>query len=226
MTKFITSFLSIGLLVTIAGCYPDGIDTFEETDTVFTVKNPTADYSANKTFSIPDQVVDLCDFRPKNPPQEGDVVAPPDCTNNDKIDHSFDSLILQTVKENLTHYGYSEVDPNTVTPDVGIFVAGAKGQIYVQYYYDYWYWYWGWYPGWGGYPGDDWYYPAYPVTVAYDTGTLFITMVKPTATDKHLPVLWNSTINGLLGSDVVTTKSRIKTTINQAFTQSPYLSVK
>jgi hypothetical protein len=96
--------------------------------------------------------------------------------------------------------------------------------VSVYYWYPYPGYGWGWgYPGYGwGYPG---YYPPVPYYSSYTTGTLRMEMFNPNDIrvvkgDTINPVYWTAGINGILSSNTTT---RITSTIDQAFKQSPYL---
>ena len=76
---------------------------------------------------------------------------------------------------------------------------------------------------WGG-----WYYP-YAVTYTYSTGSFITELLNLEATQgekEKLPILWTSYMSGLLsGSTAVNTKLAIEG-VNQAYTQSSYLTNK
>ena len=95
---------------------------------------------------------------------------------------SYSDVILGQIKQNMTAYGWTEVDKNA-KPDVVLLVS-ASNTTYLYWYYDWAYWGWyypGYYPGWG------WYYPGYypPYVSSYTTGTLLIQMTDQKAVDRH-----------------------------------------
>lgn len=144
---------------------------------------------------------------------------------------TYDSQILSKMQDKLNALGWTRLYPGgTDTADVVVLI-GATTQLQTVTYYNDWWSYWGWYGGWGYYPyygyggGWGWYYPSYTTTYTYQTGTILVTLTDPTTgntTTQQLPVQWFCIINGLLdGSNV---SARINTTIDQAFSQSPYLN--
>jgi hypothetical protein len=87
------------------------------------------------------------------------------------------------------------------------------------------------YPGYwpSGYWGDwtGWYYP-YPVTYTYTTNALIAEMVDLTAVpaageSKPLTIVWSSYIGGPASSSIYVDVRRMRSAIDQAFVQSPYL---
>jgi hypothetical protein len=98
---------------------------------------------------------------------------------------------------------------------------------YVGYNEPYWWWnypyYWS--PNyWGNWSG--WYYP-YEVYYGYTSGSMIIEMVNLSSTQRNgkLPIVWNSFIGGLLTSSQYVNLQRTLTAIDQAFEQSPDLTV-
>jgi hypothetical protein len=103
-----------------------------------------------------------------------------------------------------------------------------KTERYVKFYNDPYWWldYPGYWPSgyWGSWTG--FYYP-YPVTYTYTTNALITDMVDLTGVEKEdtpLEVVWTSYIGGPAGSSVQGDVARMKTSIGQAFVQSPYLN--
>ena len=202
-----------GGLLTVASCYPGGATNVQQLDLVVTTHDETVVFTSFSTYALLDSVLHI-DLDNNN--------------NDDLLNRANDALILSKIRSNIEALGYvAEADPVNNTPDV-IFLVGAWAitttDVYVSY--PWWDWY-GWYPGWGccG-PGYGWGYPAVPSVVRYDTGTLVISMVDPTrAAVDMLPVIWLAGINGLLSGSESGITARIASTIDQAFDQSPYLSV-
>ncbi|MFC2086046.1 DUF4136 domain-containing protein [Bacteroidota bacterium] len=202
--------VSLFLTVVIAGCYPgSGSFTADETDIVATVYDTTANFQANKTFVVPDTVIHVVD------PDEEDPIDIP--RNNDE-------LMINTVKENLRSLGYSELENPSLEnlPDifVTVQVTATEWTGYVSYP---WYGWWGWYPwyppGWG--PP---YYPCCTTTYSYTTGTILLDMIDVSESDaENIVIPWNAALNGVAAGGQGGT--RIKTRLDQAFNQSPYLKV-
>ena len=136
--------------------------------------------------------------------------------------------LIQEVRVNMEKCGYIYT-PDNPDADLGIQMTYVvKTERYVQYYRDPYWWldypgYWS--PGfWGNYRG--FYYP-YPVTYSYSTNSLMIDMVNlttPKTGNEALEVVWSTYIGGPASSSLTYDVSRMKTAIDQAFKQSPYLS--
>ncbi|MEK6479182.1 DUF4136 domain-containing protein [Catalinimonas sp. 4WD22] len=208
--RYAASFC-IGVLLFFAGCYPDGPEYIEDLDTVATLHDPEFDFTSVGTFAIPDSVVKITGNL-----EEGEPV--------EFVRQVYASTIAQSIRENMERYGWTEVDRED---DPDMIILPSAMQV-TNIYYDYWYWgggYWNW---WYPYPWWGWYYP-YPVVDidAYSTGSVFILMTYPdgiTAAD-NIPVVWTGIFNGLLEGSTTSISSRITNNIEQAFDQSPYLTV-
>jgi len=218
------------------GCHPVGLSDSSETDTVVTIRAHAYDYTKNRTYDMPDTVADLCGKELGAPPTDGgeggDGNGTPvsDVVDCEAITHTFDTLILDTVRRNLESLGYVHVAADaTEPPDVVMLVGALAANNWFAYTAYPWYSY---YPGYGywygGYYGWDAYYPYYPVTavVNYPTGSVLMNLVSLKDADpakQRIPSIWLGSVNGLLSAGDASTTTRITTTINQAFAQSSYL---
>jgi len=192
--------------VILAGCYPGEISSVDELDLVVTLRDKDTDFSALTTYWMPDTVIHICEIQVEE--QEAS------CPN--ELDRRFDAQILSEVRENLQDMGFTEVADSSQA-DVFVVVAANATDNYGGYTYYPWYW--------GGYPGWGWYYPPTTVVYEFTTGALLINMFDPNKADvanKRFGAVWVAAINGVLGEGG-NPQSRINTTINQAFRQSPYL---
>ena len=201
--------LSVVMLV-INACYPGGADFVDQLDVVSTNYDDEFDFTPEITYSLPDCVVEIDDEDFDNPGNEI-----PDC-----ISQQFSDEILKKIRENMTSYGFQEVDVED-DPDL-IFLVSAMETTNLYYFYNPGWW-WGYYPGWG--PGWGWYYPYPPSYVtSYTTGTVLMQISDPDGIeDERVPIHWNGIINGLLQGSNSSILSRIDRNVDQAFAQSPYL---
>jgi len=195
----------------LLGCYPQQSASVNEYDIVFTNYAKDFDFPAHKSYALPDSVV---------------LVTDASTSSSDPlfVDKATASVILTQIRTNLNNLGWVEED--TLTADI-ILLPTAFQTTNVSYYYPYYYWGWyypGYYPGWGwGYPG---YGYGYPVTSTYSTGTLMMQMTYRDGIEaSSVPVVWTGLINGLLntGGTSSSINNRIKSSIDQSFSQSPYL---
>lgn len=229
-TRGFRSTTLVAAAFSLVACHPAGIDDSSETDTVVTRKAKDYDYSQNRTYDLPDTIADLCNVDPDKLPQpKGDAgsTSRPDLDCNE-ITHRYDDAILNELRRNLEALGYVHVDRDAgETPDVALLVGALSSNNWVAYSYYPWDWYYPYYPpyyGWGIY------YPYYPATtvVNYPTGSLMLDLVSlknADAAQQRVPTIWSGAISGLLAQGDVDTATRINTTIDQAFAQSPYLKV-
>ncbi len=186
------------------GCYPQGPDYAEELDVVLTYHNPDYDFGSQATYAMPDNIVKITGNLDEG--EEPEYI--PEITAN---------KILAMIEENMSSLGYQRTDVDA-SPDLFL-VPAAWETTTITYWYDYWYGWWGgYYPGWGGWYG----YP--PVYVSsYSTGTLMMTLhdKDEISADGNPIVLWTGALNGILAGSY--NETRMKTGIDKAFDQSPYL---
>ncbi len=125
----------------------------------------------------------------------------------DDISRAYDAQILQQVKNNMNSLGFTE-EADTLVADV-ILVVGITAADYTGYYsYPCWYYCWGYPPYWGSY--------------SFRIGTILINMTRRADTGvTRVPVAWLAGLNGY--SDKNSNLTRIRSGIDQAFTQSKYL---
>jgi len=211
----------------LAGCYPSESLLTEEFDTVVTVYDSEQDFTKFKTYTMPDTVVQIGD---------------PD--SNDYIDleitqDEMDKIVNQ-VRQNMNALGYVEIKPNPDTgvldqePDVGLFVEalGQKRTVIYTYPGGGWGGYWGWYsgfPGWGWGPGWGGWYPPAVGSYSYPVGTLIVNYVDVGEDEPgngsdgpFIPTPWIGILNGIL-QQTTAGDSRVTSSIDQMFDQSPYL---
>lgn len=135
--------------------------------------------------------------------------------------------LIQAVRTNMEKLGYIYT-PDNPDADLGIQMTYVvKTERYVQYYNDPYWWldypgYWS--PGfWGNYVG--FYYP-YPVSYTYSTNALMVDMVNlttPKTGEEALEVIWSAYVGGPASASITTDVDRMKSAVDQAFVQSPYL---
>lgn len=196
------------------GCYPKGAEYVDELDVVATSYESDFDFSARKTYSIPDSIVKISD----------DIINDPDGDGKPQyLSQANATVIINQVKQNMQNYGWTLVDKNA-NPDVMILVS-TMTTTNIYYYYDWWYWGW-WYPGY--YPGWGWYYPGYyypPYITGYRSGSIFMQMVDnaPQPWADNAPVIWTCIINGLAEGSSSNIAARTQINIDKAWSQSPYL---
>ena len=187
MSSKLRFWLAVLLLPLLDGCYPHGAQYYSDFDLVYTNHSDSVDFKQRMTYSIPDSVVKITGdvFNECMRGWETRILCPP----------AYADVILGQIKQNMTAYGWTEVDKNA-NPDVVLLVS-ASNTTYLYWYYDWAYWGWyypGYYPGWG------WYYPGYypPYVSSYTTGTLLIQMtdeksisVNPNSgAVANVPVIW------------------------------------
>jgi len=234
MSHTLRSTILVTAAACLLACHPSGIDDAAETDTVVTRRAKDYDYSRNLTYDIPDKIADLCDVDTSELPN-GDGGAGgarpnpfPEGADCNEITHRFDDAILADIRRNFEQLGYQRVDKDAgQKPDVALLVGALSSNNWVAYTYYPWSYYCYYYPyycGWGIY------YPYYPTTtlVNYPTGTLLMDLVSLNDADTEqqlTPSIWTGSVSGLLADSDTDSATRIKSTIDQAFDQSPYLKV-
>jgi len=193
-------FYLIGIIFLMVSCYPGEIDSYEETDIVFTNYTESFDFASSGTYAMPDNVVKVTGNLAEG--QDPEFVSEP-----------YNTQILSNIQSNMTALGWTKVD-DPADADVTLMPAVWTNTT-VVYWYDYWCWYYYYYCGWG------YYYPYYST---YTTGTMVMTMVVSGEGYAEPSSVWIAAINGLLSG--YSDESRINSAIDQAFEQSPYLNTK
>lgn len=199
------------LVAGVTACSPEGATFVEEQDVVYTNYNKGFEFTSKSTYALPDEVISVT-----NNGDAGDSDQP------EFLPPQFASPILATLRSNMNALGYREVD-ESADPDL-ILLPMMLQTTQVYYYYDWWYWSW-YYPGYG--PGWGWYYPGYypPMVTEVRSGSIFVQMTSPKDinADQEIAVQWIAIVNGLLEGELGDAANRIDRTLDQAFSQSPYL---
>ena len=71
--------------------------------------------------------------------------------------------------------------------------------------------------------------PWIPQVGSFSQGSVYVDFIDPAkidTTEKSYGIVWEGAVNGLLGDTEAGVASRLQTSINQMFTQSPYLGKK
>jgi hypothetical protein len=179
----------------------------DELDLVYSNYDPAYNFTAKHTFAIPDKIMKIDD----------DLISG---GGPNYVKDAYASTMLTKVIQNMTAKGWTKVELSA-NPDV--LLAPVAYEVTTTYYYGYGG-YWDWWYG-GYYPGGGWYYP-YPVTTSYSTGSLLVTMLDPNdlSADDKMHAVWGFIINGLLEGSTTSFNSRVAKSIDQAFSQSQYLT--
>jgi len=196
-----------------AACYPTGVDSITDYNTVTTAYKQGYDFAALSTYSVPGAT-------PANP---GNCVIKDLSDGGTVVNSANASTICTTVINQFNALGYTLVadglSGNNVPPSF-VVTLGFISQQYTAWVSYPWYGYWGgYYPG---YPWGGWgiYYPYYTYAYSYKVGTILIDMDVPDA--GAMEGEWGAALNGLQASPN-NTPAVIQSYIVQAFTQSPYL---
>ena len=192
-------FYLIGIIFLMVSCYPGEIESYEETDLVYTNYDDSFNFTSKGTYSMPDKIVKVT----------GDLT---DGETPDYVSEPYNTEILTLIKGHMSDLGWEYKD-DPENADVVLFPA-VWSNTTVVYWYDYWCWYYYYYCGWG------YYYPYY---TTYTTGTMVMLMV-PTDESIEPVTVWTAALNGLVSGNY--NISRITQAIDQAFEQSPYLNTK
>jgi hypothetical protein len=203
-----------GLFFLIASCGYDNVSsTVINGPATLTTAAPRVDFAAYTTFSMPSAVTQVT--------QSGNSSPTFTCDSSATAQQ-----ILQTVATNMTKRGYTQGPTvqcqGTNTPptsDLAINVSSMNiTNTSVSYYPCYW---WGYY----GYPSYGCYYP-YAWVSTYTTGTIITQMsdVKNRPPDGGaIEDLWAAVGYSVLTGGANSSSTNAVFSINQAFTQSPYI---
>lgn len=210
MKKIIPILFAGALLATACEKLPD-TDQLDDDYLVYTNYDADTDFEKFSTFYVPDSVliIDNSSNKPKY------LYATP----------ASDIIIANFVK-GMESAGYVRTDDKAVA-DLGLQISYIEDTYRFRYFNDYpwwygypWYWNYGYWGNWGG-----WYWP-YNITYSYTTGSVLGELVDLTESpeiSKTLRVVWTCYITGLLNGNGSLNTTDVQSSIDQAFTQSPYL---
>lgn len=216
---------------TVVSCYPEKPDDLDVLDVVQTQYDTTFNFNSKQYYLLPDTIPIVSDNR--------SYVK----TSNDLM---LDSIIINKIANQMNQAGYTRITEadtsNSSLMNKALVVLPTRFTVvHSNYYYDYYYYgydWWDWYYGLNYYyPGyaARYYYPwGYPVTYSYAVGTVIVELLDPASPstvnnatmEVTYPVRWIAVLNGLAESSLQNTQGRITTGIEQAFKQSPYLTIK
>ncbi len=188
-------------------------DKLDNKFVVYTSYDKSANFTQFSTYYLPDSILIIGDKNKTEYWKDADA-----------------QKVLNTYVNNMNTRGYIRVD-NREEADLGLQISYIKNTyIYTDYGYPEWWWgypgYWD-VPYWGNW-GGGWYYP-YAVKYSYSTGAFLAEMLNLDAVqgqNEKLPILWTGYLSGLLSNSTNVNINLTIDAVNQAFTQSPYLSNK
>ncbi len=215
--KKLLFLIAVGFAFQSCDIYPDDEFRLDELDVVVTYYDTEAVFDNYLTYAIVDSVRHAVT----------DTTGPPEPAL------ALSEFVLTVIEANLDALNYEKVD-NVADADMAVDVGAVLTTNvvvtpgYPGYYYPCGFYYCS--PGYGwGYPSYGYGYPYYPgpTVSSYDSGTLLIDIIDlknfDPALDENISVLWSGIVRGVLESSESETKNRIKTSVDQAFDQSPYL---
>lgn len=204
------------LTFTIGACNPDGAEYVDELDLVISVKNDTVDFSKYPSYTLADTIIFFS------------------TDGSSSLSSSNEAFILSEVDSRMKENGWTPADSGGSVVLLVSVLENVQTSIYTGWW-DYWG---GWY-GWDYYyPGGGWYYPGYPggyccytSVYTYRKGTLLIEMLDANQSVEvagqvpmEVPVLWAAGINGLLEGSKANIRNRVESSLDQIFSDSPYLN--
>ena len=204
LTALRGGLVSVACAASVA-CLPETFENTEELNVIATVRDPSRDFSDFDTYWMSDMVIDLSQLT--DDPIE--------------IGQGIQDLMLDTVAEEMAALGYRRIEDDGSMPDtdVAILVGAVAGNNWVLT---------GYYP-WYGFPGYWYYYPPVAVPINYPTGSVIITMLRPSEVsmdeeDRNVvATVWAAGMRSVLQANTGDTRRAVVSNISQAFAQSPYL---
>jgi hypothetical protein len=204
----------LGLVAVAGACYPSGVDSITDYNTVTTAYDTTFDFTALSTFSIPSTV-------PNDP---STCVIKDLSTDGGPINSPNASAICTTIVTQLTSRGYTNISDDSPTPPSFFVTVSGMSQSYNAWVSYPWYGYYGsYYPGY--YPWTGWgvYYPYYTYVYTYDVGTIAIQVTTADTAGGKMNGVWGAALNGV-DTAPNNTAPVLQAGVVQAFNQSPYFT--
>lgn len=211
MKKFIPLLLAA---FAFTACEKDAdTDKLDNNFVVYTNYDKSADFKQFSTYYLPDSIL---------------LIGEKDKTEYWKDKEA--QQILDTYVSNMDSRGYIRVNDRDEA-DLGLQISYVKNTyVYTDYGYPEWWWgypgYWD-VPYWGNW-GGGWYYP-YAVNYSFSTGSFVTELLNLEAVqgqNEKLPILWTAYMSGLLSGSTQTNIGLAIQAVNQAFSQSAYLTNK
>jgi hypothetical protein len=202
----------IATFFALTGCHPEpnGAELYDEL-VVATNFDPAANFSAYKTFAIPD---DTLGFISNTDPNDSLLVS-----NNS----SFPEPVVNAIVAGLKSRGFTRVSKNE-DPDLGIRAIVVHDlNVFQQVVYpNSAYGPGGYYSGYYGY--SSWYYYPYVNTYTYKNAMLIIEMLdlKNKTANNEVKVVWAAYMGDLYGT--IHLIEQTERAIEQSFIQSPFIS--
>jgi len=210
MNRPASAIAAIALVTTLAsaGCH-DLLET-GLTGAVITLVDSGPPLRDARTFALPDTIIEL----------ESSVI---------NLDHANDATLTARIRNHLLMLGWIDVTFDTAAPrpDV-LLLTVATTRIQTGVMYSDWYGSWGYLPYWSPAVSSSWGWgaPTGAVPYSFPAGTLLVTMLDLRAqeeTTQQIPLLWAAAIDGVASASSATTERALEG-LDQAFTQSPYLT--
>lgn len=212
--------VSILLTMCVVGC-GSGAEPPDNPDVVATVSAQSFPFSTAKTFVLPNNVAEITD--------QGAQAVSLTPTQQTTLDPGTEALILNEIATQLTARGYVQLtDPVGPKPDIFV-QASVMRTTSTDVYYTSWYGYWGGYydPWYSGYYSAGWAPYSVPYVVTSTLGSLIIEFTDPNNPEpsaQKIPSVWVGVVTGAVdGASTTEVQSRVKSGIDQAFAQSPYI---
>jgi hypothetical protein len=199
----------ISALYLLSGCYPKGPEYYSDLDLTATDFDASYSFANQKYYWMADTVEYITNIK-DGELDDGDVAR-----LLDEIEMNFAARNYKKIK------GSEPENLDSAEFVITVSVIAADNTVV------------GWVPGypcyWGCWGG---YYPPYwgsYYSYSYTTGSVIMNWFDPqedpvpSDTEELQPIHWVATFNGLLSNSEKDNKDRVKESINQAFTQSPYI---
>lgn len=202
------SMLILALYI-LAGCYPKGPEYYSDLDLTVTDYDKDYDFGGQKKYFMADTVEYITNI------------------DDSELNPADVQKLLQEIERNFASRGYEHLDPADIDDaqfviTVSVIASESTGIGWIPGYPCYWGCWGGYYPPyWGGY-----------YSYSYTTGSVITNWFDPQeppvlVENKDLqPIHWVATFNGLLSSSRSDVTSRISASVDQAFSQSPYIQSK
>lgn len=190
--------LAAAVAAAAAACYPNTVETVDETRFVITAYDSTFDFGSVQRYAISDSVFRIS-------------------TAGGNWSRQVDNAIVAELRTQLNALGWTEVPyngPGTGSQAQIVAVAAGSTASWEVWGTGCWYYWCYWYP---------WYPPTYYYD--YETGGVLLTLIdpnRPEDSQDRIVASWGAALGGLLTGTPNT--QVIQAGIRQAFSQSPYLN--
>jgi hypothetical protein len=206
----------LAFLAGVAGCSEQTLSP-GRADAIATVTDETADFSSLRTFSLPNELSEICLSEELPAGQAGSSMGGAGTTECLEVEHSRDLVILQEIRQQMEDRGYVLAAADSPAPPDVALLVGILAQSYLKQ----------WEQGTRWCDASVW-LPGcwetdyeYPHTLSFGTVLVDLAILEESK-KPQVRVGWSAILSNLVAGEVPR-EDAVRKAVEQAFAQSPQL---